>query len=151
MTSKPDQHSTSIVRLELPATLQYLSVISSCLNDILSQVRDLEEHEIVSYNVQLAVQELCTNIVRHAYGEARPEEIIQVTITLYAHPRRLSVELLDNGKFFDENQVQEPDLEEGQIHGYGLYIIKSLMDEVSYTRKGERNCWYLLKNLDEGQ
>src|SRR5450631_3803631 len=144
MTSKPDQRSTNVIRLDLPASLQYLSVLGSCLNDILSQVNDLEEQEIVKYDVQLAVQELCTNIVRHAYEEAKPEERIQATITLDMHPCRLIVELLDYGKFFDESLVQEPDLEEGQIHGYGLYIIKNLMDEVTYTRQGERNCWYLL-------
>jgi serine/threonine-protein kinase RsbW len=149
MTSKSHQRSTNTIRLELPATLQYLSILGACLNDILGQVRGLGEQEVVSYNVQLAVQELCTNIVRHAYEEAKPEERIYITITLYVHPRRLSVELLDNGKFFDESLVQEPDLEDSQIHGYGLFIIKSLMDEVTYTRQGQHNCWYLMKNLEE--
>ena len=147
MTSK--QHADSVIRLELPATLQYLSILGACLNDILLQVRGLEEQEIVSYNVQLAVQELCTNIVRHAYEEEQSDERIHATITLHAQPRLLTVELLDNGKFFDETALQEPNLEEGQIHGYGMYIIKSLMDEVSYTRQKDSNRWYLMKNLDQ--
>ncbi len=134
------------IHLDLPATLQFLSIIGVCLSDILLKVHGLEPQELVSYDIQLAVQELCTNIVRHAYDEQQDERI-QVTITFYQRPMRLTIELQDHGKLFDETQVQEPDFEEGQIHGYGLFLIKSLMDEVIYTRNADGNNWYLLKNL----
>lgn len=138
------------VCLDVPAAFQYLQVVSSCLDGMLAQEANQEsskeERDILSYDVQLAVQEICTNIVRHAYKE-RANERIRVTITLQAHPQRLVVELFDTGAAFDESQVKEPNLDEGQVHGYGLFIVKNLMDEVVYQRQLDGNFWCLAKKL----
>jgi serine/threonine-protein kinase RsbW len=163
MTSQQQERGIGAVRLEFPASLQFLSMVGVCLNDLLVKAQSQKDIEFVSYDIQLAVQELCTNIVHHAYEdrpnayedrpnayEDRPNnERICATITFYNHPRRVVIELEDTGKFFDEMQVEEPNLEEGQIHGYGLFLIKSLMDEVIYTRNANSNSWYLVKNLEE--
>jgi serine/threonine-protein kinase RsbW len=133
------------VQLDLPATFKYLHVISRCLNDMLTQEEDMDEQEIISHDVQLAVQEICTNIIRHAYAHSNVNERIHVAITLCSD--NLVVETVDKGQMFDETTVREPNLEEGQVHGYGLFIIKSLMDEVTYSRQHDCNHWRLAKNL----
>jgi serine/threonine-protein kinase RsbW len=149
MTSRQQERGSNTVRLEFPASLRFLSMVGACLNDLLLKTQSQEEMEPVSYDIQLAVQELCTNIVCHAYKDQPNDERICVTITFYNYPHRITIELEDTGKIFDEMQVEEPNLEEGQIHGYGLFLIKSLMDEVIYTRNADRNSWYLVKNLEE--
>lgn len=142
------QSQVNTIRLDLPASFRHLHMLSTCVAEMLAQESNLEEREIVIYNVQLAVQEVCTNIIRHAYSPEQQEyERIHVTMRLDAEPRRLIVELFDQGGLFDEGLVQEPDLEEGQVHGYGLFIVKNLMDEVTYTRLLEGNSWSLAKNL----
>ncbi len=134
--------------LDIPATLKYLHLVGSCLDGILTQENDLSEPEILSNDVQLAVQEICTNIVRHAYSCEQSETRITVEILMQEQPKRLTVDLFDTGRVFDASKVQEPDLENGQIHGYGLFLVKNLMDDVSYCRHDERNCWHLVKNLE---
>ena len=40
-----------------------------------------------------------------------------------------------------------PDLDEVRVHGYGLFLIKHLMDTVAYTPQAGRNHWLLTKNI----
>jgi serine/threonine-protein kinase RsbW len=134
------------ISLDIPAGLKYLQVIGSCLDSMLAQVADLKDHDLFSHNVQLAVQEICTNIVYHAYQE-RENERIYIHITLEEQPQRLVVELIDKGIAFDESKVKEPNLDEGQVHGYGLFIAKNLMDKLIYRRQLDENFWCLIKDL----
>ncbi|HWQ84989.1 MAG TPA: ATP-binding protein [Anaerolineales bacterium] len=100
----------------------------------------LESAEI--YAVQLAVDEASSNIIEHAYG-GESEELIECTCTI--KPGSLKVTLKDCGHHFDPSEVREPDLtsdiEERQPGGLGLYFMRQLMDEVSFTivpGKGEQ-------------
>ena len=135
------------VCLDLPAALKYLDIVSSCLDGILAQETDLEEHDRVSYDVQLAVQEICANIVCHAYIHEQEDKRIHIKIMLQAQPRCLVIDQFDTGAAFDECKVKMPNLEEGQVHGYGLFLVKNLMDDVLYCRQINGNCWHLAKNL----
>jgi serine/threonine-protein kinase RsbW len=61
--------------------------------------------------------------------------------------RHLTVEIRDTGKPFDLDAVETPGLNEPQIHGYGLFLIQQLMDEVVYIPKPGDNRWRLVKHL----
>jgi len=141
------------VRLELPAEHRYLNVVSACLAALLEQVDDIAERDTVTYNLQLAVQEACTNIVDHAY-EGRVGGRIAVEMSLSTataastgSPRRLTVDLYDSGQPFDESQTATPGFDEPQVHGYGLFLMRELTDGVQYERVEGRNHWQLMKNL----
>jgi serine/threonine-protein kinase RsbW len=137
------------VQLDLPARLEYLSVLSVVLGELLQKKVDrLADAGQIVYSVQLAIQEACTNIVRHAY-EADSGGRILTTIALIDDPLRITVRLVDTGQWFDMDSVPEPDLDNPQVHGYGLFLIHQLMDEVSYQRDGESNVWRLVKYLPE--
>lgn len=135
------------IRLEIPATYKYLRVLGDCLSSMVGNVDNSEEPDILSYNVQLAAHEICTNIIQHAYTQHPENERISISLTLYQNPRRLQIDLLDSGQPFDITNIKEPDLLAGQVHGYGLFIVKNLMDEVDYTRLPKGNHWRLVKNL----
>jgi len=86
------------------------------------------------YAVQLAVDEAFSNIIEHAYnGEC--EEKIDCTCQILASG--LAVTLRDCGKPFDPLAIPDPeldaDLEDRDIGGLGLYFIRNLMDEVSFS------------------
>jgi serine/threonine-protein kinase RsbW len=124
-------------------------VLSVVLGELLQKkVGHLPDGDHIVYSVQLATQETCINIVKHAYGEDR-EGRIQTSIALDDDPLRVTVRLVDTGQGFDIDAVPEPDLENPQVHGYGLFLIHQLMDEVSYQRDGEGNVWRLVKYLEE--
>ena len=137
---------TEVIRLELPATHKYLNILSACIAELLVRIEEINEREAVIYNLQLAAHEACANIIDHAYaGEV--ERRIAIMLTLAAPPRRLIIDLYDTGCSFDIASVPEPNLNEAHDHGYGLFLMRSLMDEVRYISRPEGNHWSLVKHL----
>jgi serine/threonine-protein kinase RsbW len=135
------------VQLDLPATTKYLHLLGPCVSQMLVRVEGLSDTAALAYNIQLAVHEACTNIVLHAYC-GRHEQRIQVTFSLETSPRQLVVELRDTGNSFAIDQVPDPDLERGQVHGYGLFLMRSLLDEITYQPLTGANLWRLVKRLE---
>ncbi|NTW00265.1 MAG: ATP-binding protein [Oscillochloris sp.] len=137
-----------VIRLDLPARYTYLHILSDCIADMLRQIDGIEDHETLTYNMQLAAHEACTNIVGHAYeGVTTGDERIIISLALLPHPRRLEIELRDTGKPFNPEIVPSPSLNEAQVHGYGLFLMRNLMDTVTYKAQPGDNYWCLVKNL----
>jgi len=134
------------VSLELPAAHRYLNIASACIEALVERIEDVPDREMVSYTIQLAVQETCANIVDHAYA-AEEAGRIRIELALEGAPRQLSVEIYDAGRAFDPAQAREPDLENAQVRGYGLFLMNRLMDSVVYERLPGRNHWHLVKHL----
>lgn len=135
-----------IIQIDLPATAKYLSVLSACIAEMLARVEGIEQRESLTYTIQLAAHEACANIVDHAYTGAGEQRIV-VVLTLLEQPRRFMIDMYDNGESFDLERTSAPTFEEPQVRGYGLYIIRSLMDEVSYQPAPGNNHWCLMKHL----
>jgi serine/threonine-protein kinase RsbW len=138
---------TERVRLELPARHMYLHLLSDCIAAVLHRVEGLCDAEAIRYNVQLATHEACTNIIRHAY-DGTADGRIEIVLTLqFAQPPCLAVDLYDTGRPFDKDAYKPPNLAKVQEYGYGLFLIRNLMDSVTYTPTPGRNHWRLIKKL----
>ncbi|KAF0151831.1 MAG: anti-sigma regulatory factor serine/threonine protein kinase [Ignavibacteria bacterium] len=99
----------------------------------------------------LAVDEACTNIIKHAY-KFSPDGIIYISIKF--SEGKFVVSITDEGVQFDPTQVPEPDLREyykqKRVGGLGMFLIKRLMDEVNYnTISGNKNQVVLIKYLSQ--
>ena len=112
--------------MEIVATAQ-----AAALGEYLAMTRDKIDE------VKLALVEACINAFEHA--DCRDEQL-HLTFRLGREPKGrewLEVEVLDKGKGFDSSTVEEPSLEKTfhshRKRGWGLQIIKSLMDEVEIT------------------
>lgn len=140
-----DLHADAF-RLDLPAANKYLNVLGACLDAFIERIEGVAEPRVTAYNVQLAVNEIFANIVTHAYDDA-PDGRVDIVAMLASDPRRLLIDISDTGIGFDPATVAEPDLEDVQIHGYGLFLARSLMDDVAYTRRPDGNNWRLIKYL----
>lgn len=96
--------------------------------------------------VHLAVHELITNIILHAYsGRAG-----KIDLTLALYPDHVHVDIYDSGSAFTRLDIPvEPlNVEEPPESGYGLQILEAVMDTVEYTRLEEgRNHWRLTRRL----
>ena len=137
---------SEVIRLELPANHKHLNILGACISELLARVEHVDQREAVIYNMQLAAHEACANIIDHAYAGDLDRRIF-ITLTLTGRPRRLIIELHDTGFSFDLAAVPEPNLDEAHDHGYGLFLMRSLMDEVAYTSRPEGNHWALVKHL----
>jgi serine/threonine-protein kinase RsbW len=140
------------IYLDLPADLKYLSVVGagirSMLEGVAAEARPAEEERDLLTDMELAVCEACTNIVVHAYdgGEGRIQ--VGAWLTESAGRRALIVETHDTGRnTFDISHVAEPDLEQVQEHGYGLFLMRQLLDEVAYDGRAGDSRWRLVKYL----
>jgi serine/threonine-protein kinase RsbW len=134
------------ISLDLPAHHRYLNVAGACILALLERIDDVPDREMVSYSIQLAVQETCANIVDHAY-EGASDGRVRIELVLLADPHQLVVEIYDTGSPFDPAVVRQPDLDNAQVRGYGLFLMHKLMDAVIYERQPSRNHWRLIKNL----
>ncbi len=137
--------TSEMVRLELPANARYLNVLAACIGEMLVRVDGLSDPQQTIYNIQLAVHEGCTNIVDHAYVDDGGR--ITVNLMLGWTPPQLIVELHDSGRAFDPTSIPAPDLDEPQVRGYGLFLMRQIMDEVVYDSQPGHNCWRMVKYL----
>jgi len=97
------------------------------------------------YGCQLAVGEACENIIMHGYGGEGRGNIL---VTTESSAGEISVELRDTAPPFNPaGKPPELDLdpENPQVGGVGLVIIHRVMDEIYYSRDGDRNCLTLRK------
>ena len=99
-------------------------------------------------DLQLAVDEACTNIVQHAYaGVGGP-----IAITVERVTESVRVILQDWGKQFDPHAAAVPDvtapLEQRSVGGMGLFLMREIMDEVTFRfSREEGNLLTMVKRL----
>ncbi len=86
--------------------------------------------------IELAVTEAVSNVIRHAYSGDRSREVT-VEVTVGEHD--LVVEVVDQGPPPENLPDKEPDLENPGSGGYGLYLIRTVMDEVQWSRQPRGN------------
>lgn len=120
------------------------------LSDIVQAdlVRDfIVEHlssssEFLAPQLQLAVNEAFCNICEHAYGEKKKGP---VEICIEERHDCIQIEIRDKGTSFDPTVVAPPNLTGEQDHGFGLYLIRSIADELSYLPKLSEDGWNRLR------
>ncbi len=105
--------------------------------------------EDVTGKIILAVDEACTNIIKHAYKYS-PNGNIIISIK-FADPK-FEISITDEGNHFNPASIPEPDIKEfykqKKVGGLGMYLIKKLMDEVQYSTLTEnKNQVILIKYL----
>ncbi len=104
-------------------------------------------------NIVLAVDEACTNIIKHAYQYAPDKEIF---IAILRNNGTFEVKIKDSGKSFNPDVLRPPDLKRNLSHhrrgGLGVYLMKKLMDKVEYSfAAGNNNEVKLVKYLSKKQ
>jgi serine/threonine-protein kinase RsbW len=102
------------------------------------------------FEINLALDELFTNIISYGFNDGK-EHIVKVTLTPQNNELCLCIE--DDGKPFNPIDFETPDVscsvEECQIGGLGIHIMKKLMDEICYERCGDKNVLNLKKKVAE--
>lgn len=97
------------------------------------------------FDVQLAVEEACSNIIEHAYREAEGD----FSLAFAAQDTDVIITLHDHGRPFDPQAVARPamnrPLKKRPVGGLGLHLIYQLMDEVRFTFEASGNTLVLVK------
>ena len=114
--------------------------------------RDLDVDEWSIPDLQLAVDEICSNIILHGYGGQGGQ--LEVMVQAVAEGVQLTVR--DWGMAFDPDAVSVPDvdapLEQRSLGGLGLFLVRQLMDDVRFEFSEERgNSVTMVKRLRHGR
>ena len=113
------------IKMEITSNPDYVGIIrlttSGIANKVGFSIDDIED-------IKVAVSEACTNAIKHSNDE-------RFNITFSIFERGITVEIRDNGKGYNTNAISKPDLSNPKENGLGLFIIQTLMDEVSIESK----------------
>lgn len=102
------------------------------------------------FQINLAVDELFTNIVKYGFAD---NNLHYVAITLSHRDGKISIRVEDTGVPFDPaakqtSELKDP-LEHCKIGGLGLHLVKKIMDDIVYERRGEKNVIALIKYIPQ--
>ena len=111
-----------------------------------AQAADLNEK--ATFEVQMAVDEACTNVIKHGYGE---EENGKIALCCECAEDNFVVTIRDYGQPFDPGAIPPPDITCGLAErcngGLGLYFMRRLMDEVCFHFDTEGNELTMIKRI----
>jgi len=132
-----------MIELSIPHRSEYVSMIRLTVTAIASSMGfDIEEIE----DIKVALSEACSNAIRHGGCSAEENFIVQ----FIREQGSLTISVSDFGKGYSVQTLQDPKLEELNEGGLGIFIIKSLMDDVKIkTGSSQGTSITMIKNLRE--
>ena len=119
-----------MAELSLRADYSHLSRIRRFVGEVGEEL-GIPEREL--YELELAVDEACANIIEHGYNGTGGK----IEIQIQAMNGGVQVLIRDWGKPFDPESIPEPDvsapLEERPVGGVGLYLMRKIMSQVHFA------------------
>lgn len=120
---------------DMPAILSFVE--TACL--------DAEVDPSLLFDLQLAVEEACSNVIEHAYcGRGG-----QLHVRFETANGDVVITLQDQGQAFDPERVAAPDtrrpLSKRPVGGLGLHLMRKLMDEVRFAFAPGHNTLVMIK------
>jgi serine/threonine-protein kinase RsbW len=118
-----------VVEIRIPCKAEWVALARLSVAAVASRLQfSIEEIE----DIKLAVAEACTHVIQNAKGSSAIEIRCEAT----------SDGLRINVRDFGYNALAEPirasDVEEERVGGLGVFLIRSLMDDVTYDVHPER-------------
>lgn len=103
-----------------------------------------------SLDIIVSIDEALTNILIHGYkGITSPSQKVELNIAL--NIKQLQVTIKDSGQKYDLDNVPKPSIEDNlkgvRTGGFGVFLMKSLMDKIQLSRKNNKNTLQMSKNL----
>jgi anti-sigma regulatory factor (Ser/Thr protein kinase) len=97
----------------------------------------------------MVFDELLANVISYAYSD---EDAHSIEVIVNCAENRLTISISDDGMPFNPFTREDPDItlsvEDREIGGLGIMLVKNTMDETGYQRRHNRNIVTLIKHLD---
>lgn len=108
------------------------------LKGIRSMIKEITSNTCLSKEdsgcIILAVNEACSNIIKHGYKNDYSREI---DLVVKLETNLIAISIIDKGIRFDKNAIEARDIDELKPGGLGIHIINQVMDIVEYNRTPE--------------
>ena len=120
------------MKKSFPAILRNLKNIRATIKDFL-KIYEVDLKTIK--NIQLAVDEAVTNIIKHSYKEENENNIIKIELEF--KNKEFLIHLYDNGIEVDKKKIKPRSLNDIKPGGLGTFFINQIMDEIKYLKSNE--------------
>lgn len=133
-------------RLTVPAARENLPIVQSFINEQLDGVDRPVKTDI---QIAVCVEEIFVNIASYAYPDKTGEAVIVAELT--DQPPAVTIVFMDSGLPYDPLEKADPDITlsvgERPVGGLGVFMVKKLMDGVSYEYRDGFNILRIRKLL----
>ena len=103
--------------------------------------------EAICYDVRLALEEAISNTIKYGYTD---HDVHTIYVRATFENSKLSLEIEDDANPFNPLEAPEPNLslpvEQKPIGRLGIYLMRSVMDQIQYERNGTKNILRMIKN-----
>lgn len=132
--------------LTIAATVENIQTVTDFVNEQLEAIGCPMKAQT---QIDIAIDELFGNIVHYAYHPEIGAATVRVEVE--EEPLAVRISLIDNGISYDPLARDDPDVtlsaEEREIGGLGIYMVKKIMDNISYEYKDGQNILRILKKI----
>ena len=108
---------------------------------ITSSLEELNCDPKTLFQMELVIEELFVNVAHYAYRPDVGECTVQKEIE--TSPRSITMTLIDSGVPYNPLEHEDPDtslgVEEREVGGLGIFLVKKSVDEISYIYKDGQN------------
>ncbi|MCI8771606.1 MAG: ATP-binding protein [Lachnospiraceae bacterium] len=134
--------------LTVDATVENIPVATDFVNEQLEAFHCPMKAQM---QIAIAIDELFGNIAHYAYNPEVGAVTVRVEVT--KEPLAVVITFIDQGKPYDPLARENPDVtlsvEDRDIGGLGIYMVKKSMDDISYEYRGGQNILTIKKNMSE--
>lgn len=140
------------IKLIIPATIDQAQLGVIAVRNIAAAYYEIEtgkkpgKENTFLDQVELAVGEACTNSAQH--GSTKNSEDGRIVVMFFVEEDHLTIMVKDRNAPFDFANIRPPNLDETPESGYGIFLMKEMMDEVTCLRKDGWNILQLKKRFN---
>lgn len=129
------------IKLSMPNKPEYVSIIRLTASAIASRIGfNIDDID----DIKVAIGEACTNAIRHGCDRINDTYDIE----FFAYEDKIEIQITDTGKGLAKLNIKQPKVEDLREGGLGLFIIKTLMDDVEVmTSEGKGTIIRMTKML----
>ena len=136
-----------MTELTIAATVENIEAVTDFVNE---QLEALDCPMKAQMQIDIAIDELFGNIAHYAYNPEIGQATVRVEVI--EDPLAVTITFIDNGVPYDPLAKEDPDttlsIEDREIGGLGIYMVKKSMDDITYEYKNGQNILTIKKNLN---
>lgn len=144
--SSQDQGNQLQRSITLTNNVEEVPLLAAFIEEVCEEA-DIDMGTTMSMN--LAIEEAVVNVMSYAYPTGTKGDI---DIEAIVRNQQLTFVISDSGKPFDPTTMEEIDttlsVEERDIGGLGIHLVRQIMDSINYERSDGKNVLTLTKKLD---
>lgn len=132
--------------MTIPATVENIEKVTAFVDEQLEQIDCPPKAQM---QIDIAIDELFGNIAQYAYNPDTGPATVRVEVT--QSPISVVITFIDHGIPYDPLKTADPDItlsvEDREIGGLGIFMVKKTMDEITYEYKNGQNILQIRKDI----